>query len=122
MEDNATNIHPHLYPSPIRLLSNTTHTMNTSQAMAMSMLRNAAVPPAAIASPKNAIGLRMLPPSAIHWKACGQVSTSATTPARMKKAWRILVDADIGKLLRLDRRSRRLPHHRPAALAPPGRG
>ena len=27
----------------------------------MSMLRNAAVPPAAIASPKNSTGLRMLP-------------------------------------------------------------
>jgi hypothetical protein len=43
--------------------------MNTSQAMAMSMLRNAAVPPALIASPKNCTGFRMLPPAAIHSKA-----------------------------------------------------
>src|SRR5258708_23846218 len=38
MYDSATKIQPHLYPSPIRLLSDTTHTMNTSQAIAMSML------------------------------------------------------------------------------------
>ena len=37
MYDSATKVQPHLYPSPIRLLSNTTHTMNTSQAIAMSM-------------------------------------------------------------------------------------
>src|SRR6516165_7078440 len=92
MYDNATKSQPHLYPSPIRLLSVTTHTMNTSQAIAMSMLRNAAVPPAAIASPKNWTGLRMFPPAAIHRNACGQVNTSATAPARMKKACRILVD------------------------------
>jgi hypothetical protein len=36
----------------------------------------------------------MFPPAAIHRNACGQVNTSATAPARMKKACRILVDVN----------------------------
>lgn len=69
--------------------------MNTAHAINMSMLRNAAVPPAAIASAKNEIGLRMFPPAAIHANAYGQVDSSAAKPANRYSACRMFVDLEI---------------------------
>jgi hypothetical protein len=63
----------------MRLASKTTQTMNTSHAMAMSMLRNAAVPPGFIASPKNCPGLQVFVPGPL-W-ACDS-GNSAFASAR----------------------------------------